>query len=329
MPPQDTESPASPEDPIVAPGVRPIHKYAGLVLIFLLFIASAWFTATFLSDSPGPIQQVAAAAIPDPFDSVMIEAESAYVLDLKTGRVLFSKNADAQLPLASLTKVALVLAVRDALADTSLLIPEHVTPDGAPIRLPSQWRFDAKDVMDFTLVASSNEGAEILASAARESVRLRYPQASPLQPVLWRMNDIAQNLGLAHTYFLNVTGLDLSATQAGAYGSAHDMALLFGHAASTSAHTFEPTTKDELQIRALSGQLVTAENTDSALPVIPGMIVGKTGYTDLAGGNLAVVFEIGPAHPIAAVVLRSTQEGRFSDIEKLITKAQEAIALGH
>jgi len=57
---------------------------------------------------------------------------------------------------------------------------------------------------------------------------------------------------------------------------------------------------------------------------VPGFIAGKTGYTDLAGGNLVVVFDVEPGQPLIAVALGSTQEGRFSDIRALINAAYQA-----
>ena len=46
---------------------------------------------------------------------------------------------------------------------------------------------------------------------------------------------------------------------------------------------------------------------------IPRLLLSKTGYTDLAGGNLALVFDSGIEHPIAIVVLGSSQKARFTD----------------
>ncbi|MBI3020309.1 MAG: hypothetical protein HYY60_03235, partial [Parcubacteria group bacterium] len=40
--------------------------------------------------------------------------------------------------------------------------------------------------------------------------------------------------------------------------------------------------------------------------------------TDLAGGNLAIIFEAGPMYPVVVVVLGSSVEGRFDDVEKLV-----------
>lgn len=297
---------------------------SGAAALVLLFFASASVTVAYLSDMQpvSAASQTAGAAASlgeDNFPDVSLTAQSAYVLDLTTNRVLYSKNPEVQLPLASLIKVPLVLAVLEALRpDQNVTIPPHTTPDGAAVRLPSGLQFRAQELINFTLVASSNEGADILSRAAEDATRIRYPQATPDGAVLWRMNEIAKSLGLAHMFFLNTNGLDLSSTQAGAYGSAREVAVLFGHAASTAPEIFGQTSREAITIKASTGETVTAVNTDEALPAIPGTVMGKTGYTTLAGGNLAVVFEAGPAHPIVAVVLHSTQTGRFEDIKRLV-----------
>lgn len=301
-----------------------LQYLSGAAALVLLFFASASVTVAYLSDTQ-PVSAAsqaagaAASAGENSFPDVTLTAQSAYVLDLTTNRVLYSKNPEVQLPLASLTKVPLVLAVLDALRpDAQITILPHTTPDGAPVRLPSGLQFRAQELVNFTLVASSNEGADILSKAAEDALRVKYPQAPSGNAVVWRMNDIAKSLGLSHMFFLNTSGLDLSSTQAGAYGSAREVAVLFGHAASTAPEIFGQTSRDTIKIKASTGETVTAVNTDEALPAIPGTIMGKTGYTTLAGGNLAVVFEAGPAHPIVAVVLHSTQTGRFEDIKRLV-----------
>jgi D-alanyl-D-alanine carboxypeptidase len=50
----------------------------------------------------------------------------------------------------------------------------------------------------------------------------------------------------------------------------------------------------------------------------PDLLLSKTGYTDLAGGNLVIVYDAGINHPIAIVVLGSTEDGRFTDVSQLI-----------
>ena len=51
------------------------------------------------------------------------------------------------------------------------------------------------------------------------------------------------------------------------------------------------------------------------------LIASKTGYTDLAGGNLVIAFDAGFNHPIIVSVLGSTIDGRFTDAEALVWAA--------
>ncbi len=309
-----------------------LQYLSGVAALVLMFFASAGLTVAYLStvQSASVASQTAGtAATGDSFDAVSLIGQAAYLLDLTTNRVLYSKNPDVQLPLASLSKVPLVLAVSEVVPpETLITIPPHQTPDGAPVRLPAGLRFSAQDLIDFTLVASSNEGAGILASVSEDRIRKKYPQATADSSTLWRMNDIAKNLGLEHMLFLNTNGLDLSDTQASAYGSAHDVAVLFAYANETAGNVFGHTSRTSVKIRAASGETVTGVNTDSALPAIPGLLMGKTGYTELAGGNLSIVFDVGLAHPVVAVVLHSSQDGRFEDIKKLVSVARRAITRG-
>ena len=66
---------------------------------------------------------------------------------------------------------------------------------------------------------------------------------------------------------------------------------------------------------------MSRKNTDEALSYVPGVIVSKTGYTDLAGGNLAIIDDVGLMHPVALVVLGSSYDGRFTDMNLLATVA--------
>ena len=61
---------------------------------------------------------------------------------------------------------------------------------------------------------------------------------------------------------------------------------------------------------------------------VPGLLASKTGYTDLANGNLVIAFNVGPMHPVIVAVLGSSQEGRFTDVEKLVNASIAKIADG-
>lgn len=306
-----------------------------IIAVAALALACAFmFINVFMRDQgpvTTPVVQSAGAAASqthnDAYSNVSLRAKSVIVLDITSGKTLFERSPDAQLPLASITKVPLAIAVSEVLSpDAAIKITRDTAPLGSAERLAAGEVWRIKDILDFTLVASSNAGAEILAESASPAIRAKYPDAPPVDATLWRMNDLAKDLGLKSMYFINVSGLDESATQAGAYGSARDVATLFAYAAHQWPLVFAGTTKNDLLLTSVRGGSTSAFNTDQALGDIPGLIMGKTGFTDLAGGNLAIVFDVGPARPVVAVVLGSTYTERFDDMRKLVAATFSAVS---
>ncbi len=298
------------------------------VLSFAGVCAYAW---THAGESIS-LAHTAAAAAPkvdtSAFDALEIEANSAYVYDMSTGDVLYEKNADAQLPLASITKVALMLAIEDVLDPngTTTITPGAVLRGEGGIATGEVWR--TADLIDYTLLASSNVGAEALAESADAILEAQYPGRAPGKAAVSRMNAMAREWGMTHTYYLNASGLDASPSQPGSVSSARDIGTLFTHATSIPL-LFASTIESEGLFQPLSGTPVLAKNTNDALSEIPGIVLGKTGFTDLAGGNLAVVFDSTPQHRLAAVVLGSSVEGRFSDMLKIVSAAQRTFPTEH
>ena len=267
-----------------------------------------------------PETQVAAAEVAQPnlFDAVTVTGKGAYVVDASNDRVLYAKNPDAQLPLASITKVVLALVVADVLPmeSTVTISSDAVMKGGGGLTYGEEWR--VRDLIDYMLIASSNTAAEALAEAAETGIRVKYPQAPADRAVIWRMNRLASDLGMGATYFLNPSGLDESLTQAGALGSAKDIATLFSYALRTNRELFAGTSREFATLGPLNAPKRDVHNTNEALAAIPHIYMGKTGLTDLAGGNLAIAYDAGENHPIIVIVLGSTQEGRFSDVTKLV-----------
>ena len=319
------------------PGELPDEKYqhprppvgnmlgAGFLAVFLF--GTLAITAIYVFPLENPESQVASAAsVYDPYANVKLSATSAIVVDLTNGKTLFALNTDTQLPLASLTKIALVQAASEVLLpDDIIFVARDITSAGGVQILPAGKSWRTQDIIDAVLVASSNNGAEILAEVANNLLHERFPEA-PADTTLWRMNALARELGLKQTYFLSVNGLDVSDTFASAYGSARDMATLFTHAFETNSMAFSGTAREGITfISSDETQGTIARNTNELAGVIPGLIMGKTGFTDLAGGNLVVIFDVGIVHPVVAVVLGSTQEGRFEDMQKLVNVTRTLI----
>ncbi len=307
--------------------LKPPHLY-GVVALLCFLAASFYFTMLYFEriETPIPTQVAAASSTIDAFAGISLAARSAIVYDISTGKTLYERNADTQLPLASITKVMLALVVAESMPpETVITIPYDTAPAGTTQRLRQGEKWEVGTVLDFTLISSSNKGADILADAANEWVKARFIGAPAKGATLWRMNALAEEIGMTNARFNNPSGLDISASKSGAYASARDVARLFTYAASSSLHVFSATAENGVLLSGEVGDTAQATNTNEALGDIPGLIMGKTGLTDLAGGNLAVVYDVGLAHPIVAVVLGSTRYGRFEDMRKLVPASRKAI----
>ncbi len=247
--------------------------------------------------------------MPITLQAEQLRARSAIVYDPTSGRILFAKNKDEQLPLASLTKLMTAeVVLQQKTPTTSVRIVQSDLNHGG------NWGLKAGDVLSLSnllklgLIASSNDAMV----AAAGSLGEHYLDV---------MNQTARDLGLNQTYFLNPTGLDESATTAGAYSTVYDVARLAALFYKKHPHYFELTKQPSVSYSSDAGTLSFAA-TAAPLFTIPGLVGAKTGYTDLAGGNLVAIFDIEIGHPLVAVVLGSTQKERFADIETLVHAAR-------
>ncbi len=283
-----------------------------LILVGLLLLSGSLFLALSPASAEPSNLALASPYCANKTAEANLLAKAAYAKDLKTGETIYEKNADTQLPLASLTKLMTVLTAMDSLSlnDEVTVTREALSPEGEGLSLGEIWR--AGDLIDYTLVASVNDGAHALALASSK--------AKHEEPTVFfaRMNAKAKSIGMVQTYYTNDTGLDISATAGSSYGSAKDIARLFEYLAVHEPRLIEGSTADTKIFSAESGQVHVATNTSTVIGALGGAIASKTGYTDLAGGNLGIVFEPIPGRPVAAVVLGSTREGRDNDMRILI-----------
>ncbi len=277
---------------------------ASAILAFLLFIP-----LTSKSTEP-PAVTVATTTVESAFAQVPLEAQAAIVYDLTTGKALYEKNADAQLPLASLTKLLAVYAALNAFSPTaSITIPAEAAALEAPHAFREGQILTLSDISRLTLTASLNDGAAAIVQAVAEQGN------STQSEVLTRA---ASSLELSQTYAVNGSGLDMSTTISGGYGSARDMARLAGALVAKAPAIAAATTHDSTSAVSEGGTAFSVHNTDPMVGTFPHLLLSKTGFTDLAGGNLALVFDAGINHPIAVVVMGSSKSARFTDGSALI-----------
>tara|TARA_B100000745_G_scaffold292473_1_gene233358 strand:+ start:17324 stop:18241 length:918 start_codon:yes stop_codon:yes gene_type:complete len=287
-----------------------ISVFAMIGIFVFLFVAPT--TKKSIALAPDEVSaSVLLATLPTPIqDTIEITAGAAYVIDTTNDLVLFEKNADAQLPLASVTKVAVALLAHTYLSDTEYiyLSASAIATEGESyLNVGDVW--NTQDLIDFMLITSSNDAAVALAEAIEDVSKASID-------VL--LNELAQDIGLSQTYFLNATGLDENLALSGSYGSAKDMAMLFSYIYDTAPQVLEASSVPQATFYNTSGIAYEAENTNTVLGDLPGLLFSKTGFTDLAGGNLVVLMETEPGHPIIISVLNSTPEGRFEDTVQIV-----------
>ena len=315
----------------------PVKQQLILLGVVLLLIFSSAFSPSFLishfkKDEIKSATQAASIENVDThteqhtsatFKDVAITGKAAYVWDVANQRVLFKKNESEQLPLASLTKLMTALLAQEILEEKQKVsINETAIRQDGESGLMRDESFERLALSDLTLMSSSNDGAYALAYAAGTVLNDNNPANAFVQA----MNIRAKEIGLTATYFKNPTGLDISTTEGGAYGTARDIAFLMEYIIDHEPGILAYTTKEEAEIFNTAGTLHDAENTNYYVDEIPGLIGSKTGYTDLAGGNLVVAFEAGLNRPVIIAVLGSTRQERFSDVLALVKASREYIA---
>lgn len=265
----------------------------------------------------------------DPYSVLNLEAKSVYVWDISAHKVLYGKGEHTVLPLASVTKMMMALVAVETIPENSkiTIAPVDLLEEGdTGLLVGEKWKFE--DLLRFTLVASSNDGASAIASVAGA----RFLGASSTDPFsdkklfIQKMNEKAAAIGLTQTSFHSESGLDLDSVTGGAYGTTRDMAILFEYILHKHPELFTATTYSKIDVTSDSNIVHHVANTNAGVAAVTGIIGSKTGYTDLAGGNLVVVVDIGIDHPVVIAVLGSTREGRFLDVEKLISATVKEIA---
>lgn len=254
--------------------------------------------------------------------AIDITAQAAFVLDQKTGSVLFEKNADTVLPLASITKLMTALVAYELVTDdTPITVSETAAKQQSGGTLQAGEVFKARDLADFALISSYNSAAYTLA----DGVGRLLGSADPVAQFVAAMNIKAEELQLTSLTYKNPTGLDLSLTEAGAYGSARDTSYLLAHILTTHPEILTPTLTEYTRLYSTGGNFHEAHNTNNILEDIPNLLGSKTGYTDLAGGNLTIAYDAGFNHPIIITVLGSTRNERFADILRLVAAVENAL----
>jgi D-alanyl-D-alanine carboxypeptidase (penicillin-binding protein 5/6) len=233
----------------------------------------------------------------------IVDARAYEVVNATNGTVLASSHADAELPIASITKLMTVIV---ALQHLQTYDEVRVTAQAAHVgesRIPLRagQTVSVHDLLEGALIQSANDAADALAAGASGGDIPRF--------VEW-MNEEAQTLGLDHTHFVRPDGLDAP----GHVSTAHDVGVL------AQAAMRLPVVREVVRKRTdtIENGRIRLHTWNDLLGVFPGLVGVKTGHTDAAGWcEVAAVKR--PGYTIYAVILGSpTRSQRNSDLDRLL-----------
>jgi D-alanyl-D-alanine endopeptidase (penicillin-binding protein 7) len=238
-------------------------------------------------------------------DALALNSSVALVIDQDTNEVLFSKNEQAVLPIASLTKLMTGLIISEAKLSMDEVITitqaDVDTEKGSTSRLKVGAQLTRREMLHLALMSSENRAASALGRT--------YPGG--LQTFVGLMNAKARQLGMHDTNYVEPTGLS-SKNQS----SAKDLAILVNQA-SEDAILREFSTSHGHQV-AVGRQTLQYNNTNR-LVKSPAWDIGvqKTGYISEAGQCLVMQAKVSGRKLIMVFLDSAGKLTRIADAERV------------
>lgn len=238
-------------------------------------------------------------------DSLELKSSVALVLDADTNEVLFSKNSQAVLPIASLTKLMTALVVTEAklpLNEALTVTDDDVdTEKNSHSRLRVGTTLSREEMLHLALMSSENRAAHALGRA--------YPGG--LEAFVAAMNHKAHELGMNDTHYVEPTGLS-SRNQS----SARDLATLV-QAAQEHPIIREFSTSPEFEVEL--GNRPAQFRTTNALVRSPAwdIVLQKTGYITEAGRCLVMQARMAGRKLIMVFLDSTGKYSRIGDAERV------------
>lgn len=299
-----------------------MKKFSQISLVFTLLV-------TFLCSQFALSTQQAAAADSD--DILDISAEAAILLDAETGKILYEKNADTVLGVASMSKMMTEYIVLEAISegkiewDQTVQINEYVhnlskAAGLSNVGLTQGENYTVKELYEAMAIFSGNAAtvalAELVSGSEKNFVEL--------------MNKKAAELGMTDYTFVNASGLNnsnlLGVIPAGGQNdenvmSARDTAILAYRLLTDFPEVLETSSQPTLTFR-------DGEEYPNFNWMLPGLIFEykgvdglKTGSTDFAGYCFTATAERDGQRYISVVMKSSTKNERFTDTAKILNYA--------
>lgn len=240
-------------------------------------------------------------------EELLKNANNGILIESTTGEVLFEKNKDEQVSIASLTKMMVQLLVLEKIDDGSVKWNDIVTASsnasgmgGTQIWLSTGEKMSVEDLFKAMSIVSANDATVALAE---------YVSGSE-QEFVKNMNKKAKELGMKNTSFKNPTGLD----EEDHYSSAYDLSIL-ARELIKHKEIFNFSSKYEDYIRTNTPNKYWLVNTNKLVRFYEGADGLKTGFTDNAMYTMAVTAKRNNMRLIAIVL--GEKEGKVRNSEAM------------
>lgn len=213
-------------------------------------------------------------------EELIPNAKSGILLDTASGKIIYEKDKDKELSVASLTKMVAQIIILEEVESGRISWNDIVTVSsnaanmgGSQIYLSENEKITVEDLMKGISIASGNDAVVAMAE---------YISGSE-EKFVERMNKKVQELGLKHTKFKNCTGLD----EEGHFSSSYDMAMIARDLIINHKDILKFSSIYEDYLREDTDNKFWLVNTNKLISQYEGTDGLKTGHTDLAGYCLA------------------------------------------
>lgn len=240
-----------------------------------------------------------------------VGADAAVLMDYATGKILYEKNADKPLGLASVTKIMTLLLCMEAieegkigLNDTVVCSENAKTTGGTTIFLDTNEKISLEKLIRGIIIASANDAAIAVAEYVGGSVG----------GFVTMMNDKAKELGMENTTFKNPHGLPAE----GHVSSARDVAIMSKALLKYQDHILPISQVIWEDLEHEDGRKTLLANTNKSLLTTYKSADGlKTGFTDEAKYCLSATAEKEGLRLIATVLKAPDKKTRINDVMNL------------
>ncbi|MFZ7945106.1 D-alanyl-D-alanine carboxypeptidase family protein [Neobacillus sp. 19] len=220
-----------------------------------------------------------------------VSAASAVLIEQKTGRVLFEKDAHTKRRIASITKImTAILAIESGKLNQTVKVSEQATrAEGSSVYLKPGEEIKLNDLVYGLMLRSGNDTAVAIAEKVGGS----------LDGFVYLMNQKAKEIGMYNTHFSNPHGLDDHENH---YSTAYDMAILMRYAMKDKTFQKISGTKVYKAPNPTENWDRVWKNKNRLLTKYKYTTGGKTGYTKRAKRTLVTTATKGDMNLIAVTL---------------------------